>query len=436
MTSISKPLSIIKQEFTQITGLPAIAVNGRKYITEKKDFRKKDTWLLVLSKAKENSISDIKLSELLEFIKIIYQDVWEDVNNNTPEVLYKEYVKIYMIGAFAFQHDNHKIPQSTLNLLTPAKLELVHKAQQYFIKLKSIVEKHCDTSILPFDEKYTLIKNRNFGQVYNQIVYRDYAYFVLLTGLYINDLNEKPYSAREIYVLRNSLSRSTDYVWGDYRRVLTEHPPSTSIQEAYQKAKECCYMSIEYGESPFLITYADRTHEINPVLLLSSFVSNFNEKGWRYIKGVRGFIDYKEILLILRYKDILPDEYVWEQMYQLEQVVGTNNLKEVLLYCEEPFIEKEERIIDEFVEFYLQEVKPAYLKYREKEVIEEFRKDLEFSFNQCDSLQELKSARKKLAMKYHPDKGGSTELMQIVNDTYDLYCSTLQDNIKYQTAYA
>lgn len=39
-------------------------------------------------------------------------------------------------------------------------------------------------------------------------------------------------------------------------------------------------------------------------------------------------------------------------------------------------------------------------------------------FNDISNLNELKSAYKKLVMKYHPDRGGSTEAMQQINNEY------------------
>lgn len=40
-------------------------------------------------------------------------------------------------------------------------------------------------------------------------------------------------------------------------------------------------------------------------------------------------------------------------------------------------------------------------------------------FDNVTTLEELKSVYKKLAMKYHPDRGGDVELMKEVNATYD-----------------
>ena len=39
-------------------------------------------------------------------------------------------------------------------------------------------------------------------------------------------------------------------------------------------------------------------------------------------------------------------------------------------------------------------------------------------FTDCRSLEEVKRKYKELAMKFHPDKGGSTEIMQQINSEY------------------
>jgi hypothetical protein len=39
-------------------------------------------------------------------------------------------------------------------------------------------------------------------------------------------------------------------------------------------------------------------------------------------------------------------------------------------------------------------------------------------FDGCKTIAEAEKLHKKLAMKYHPDKGGSTEIMQEINNEY------------------
>ena len=43
----------------------------------------------------------------------------------------------------------------------------------------------------------------------------------------------------------------------------------------------------------------------------------------------------------------------------------------------------------------------------------------DYSFNVVECEKRYAAIRKKLALKYHPDKGGSTEAMQAVNEFYD-----------------
>ena len=42
-----------------------------------------------------------------------------------------------------------------------------------------------------------------------------------------------------------------------------------------------------------------------------------------------------------------------------------------------------------------------------------------FYFTNCTTLDELKAEYRRLAMKYHPDRGGDTEIMQRINAEYE-----------------
>lgn len=48
-------------------------------------------------------------------------------------------------------------------------------------------------------------------------------------------------------------------------------------------------------------------------------------------------------------------------------------------------------------------------------------------FENINTLEELKKAYRKLAMQHHPDKGGSTEIMQEINNEYDLLFNSLKN---------
>ena len=44
-------------------------------------------------------------------------------------------------------------------------------------------------------------------------------------------------------------------------------------------------------------------------------------------------------------------------------------------------------------------------------------------FNECRTLDEVKALYKKLAKQYHPDLGGDTETMQLINKEYAFACA-------------
>lgn len=48
-------------------------------------------------------------------------------------------------------------------------------------------------------------------------------------------------------------------------------------------------------------------------------------------------------------------------------------------------------------------------------------------FNNPSTLEELKKQYKQLAMEHHPDRGGSTEAMQEINNEYDVLFSSLKN---------
>lgn len=48
-------------------------------------------------------------------------------------------------------------------------------------------------------------------------------------------------------------------------------------------------------------------------------------------------------------------------------------------------------------------------------------------FDNCKNLEELKSLYKELAKKFHPDMGGSEEIMKQINNEYDVYFMKLQN---------
>lgn len=47
-------------------------------------------------------------------------------------------------------------------------------------------------------------------------------------------------------------------------------------------------------------------------------------------------------------------------------------------------------------------------------------------FDNCKTLEELKNLYKELAKKFHPDMGGSDEIMKQINNEYDIFFEKLQ----------
>ncbi len=56
-------------------------------------------------------------------------------------------------------------------------------------------------------------------------------------------------------------------------------------------------------------------------------------------------------------------------------------------------------------------------------------------FKQCTTLEELKKLYRKLAMQYHPDKGGSNEEMQAINNLYEKHFERCKRNSQKQKTY-
>lgn len=46
-------------------------------------------------------------------------------------------------------------------------------------------------------------------------------------------------------------------------------------------------------------------------------------------------------------------------------------------------------------------------------------------FNDCSTIAEVKAAYRKLALQYHPDKGGDTATMQAINTEYAFACAKI-----------
>ena len=53
-------------------------------------------------------------------------------------------------------------------------------------------------------------------------------------------------------------------------------------------------------------------------------------------------------------------------------------------------------------------------------------------FNECKTIEEVKKTYKKLALQNHPDRGGSTEVMQSINNEYSFAIANIANGTQFQ----
>lgn len=232
--------------------------------------------------------------------------------------------------------------------------------------------------------------------------------FMQYSGLYINDLDITPATGKEVYL--SSVDEWNFLLPMNLSLFISIHPPSHSIEEAMDTAWDF-YLSNK--------GYAKRS-------LLASFISKKEGKGWKYID--HRYFDYgKPEESTFKHYGINGDkEHPWNtnvaewlMKAEAETKLELDNIAEVLIYC----FEYNELAVNSAIE-----------RYRTEGAKLRVESSVEKAFKECTTLSELKKERNKLAAIYHPDKGGSTELMQIVNNLFEKYKPTVSSSTNYSSS--
>lgn len=373
-------LKELKTQFTQLTNLKAIASNGRKYLKVKKDFRKKDTWQLVTDIVKQLELTPILLSEFSEFFTAM--------NAELPDIVRDDFLITFgdLLDLDKLEDAvNYEYYQNinVIDKLERLKREVTEKCGEYYNSLKEYCHQHIDKAA---------IEKNDFG---NSVVWHKYCMFIQYTGLYVNDLDINAATGKKVYL---SKVDEWDYI-ENLSLFVSVHPSVCSIKQALDTAWE--FYQCNKG-------YANRD-------VLASFLSKKEGKGWKYIShkcfrcSVPNDSEFNYYGINGSDKNPWSGTTKWIARAEAE-VEDLDKVAEVLIYC----FGHNEAFVTSAIE-----------KYRTSEAFVKAQNSIEVAFKKCSTLQELKQERNKLAAIHHPDKGGSNELMQMINNLFEKYKSIL-----------
>lgn len=360
-------LKEIKNKFTELTDLKAIATNAKKYLKVKKDFRKKDTWVKVLSALEERFFSPLPLSELAKVINYCFSKTGLD----------KEEIK-------------------------EVKTKL----------------SNCYASLINKDK--VTISDKELGA---------YAFFFIATGFYIKDVEAPILSAQDLFYLPYGdwFGRSFSYISAfaedkGISLMLTLFPTTSDIEEAKERCKRIITKNLHDNCNLIPEFVTDYNH------VFIDFLNANEEPVWKTMNDCEGFSTltrgpYESD----RYND-LEHTLVLEF---LEEEVDPNHIYDGTIKRIESFNIilsqiSEAEAIQIFHECYgvpIETMEKAFTKYRE--LLPLVQKDIligkvEKDFDRCRSLRDVKEIRKKYAKQFHSDlTGGSDELMKEINKLYE-----------------
>lgn len=419
----------IKEKFTEITELKAIAANGRKYLKVKKDFRRKDTWQFIIDSIVEEEF--IKLSEIIKCAEDNNSKFKKKIKSFCEELIgtvsckgmnYNDHIdfifltglyvndinvipadgrKVFFSSSKSLQFKNYKnqVGQEWLDSITTViaafpPVSSQKEARDNALKLFKNI-RHTDfNNLCP---RLIAFYNRFKGEVWDSM--QDYLKWNKETGYNV------PTSAKEVETI---FSFSFGGWWDD-----------GSDTDAYDDVKE------GYCDYRFKQLKSDlKNHTIEE---LSIFIHEcFNvpqESCLELVTKYNRWVANEPKRRHRREEEERKKERYREQRRQKEEQERREQ-------------EERERQYNSYNYDNYNYNNYSY-GYNSASSYSPQMAEVQRVFISCRDAQELKRAYYKYSKKYHPDQGGSTELMQELNELYEeskLAFKTVEEEFAY--AYA